>query len=550
MDELGTIAEKLANIDDPRALLESLFAYAPVAFQIYGMDGVCLVSNQAVEKLFGSSPPPGYNIFLDDNAIATGTAELIKRAFTGETVQLPPLWYDPGELKHVKAPAHRVAIETTMFPLRDAQGNVRHVGLSLKDVSAEMELRRSIDERREAHEELMRLEAQSREMQEASRLKSEFLANMSHELRTPLNAILGFAELIADNVVSASSAQYKEFIGHILSSGRHLLRLINDVLDLTKVEAGRMGFRAETVDPAKLIDEVCEILRATGRSRHIRITTQCDPQVREAFIDPARFRQVVFNYLSNALKFTGNGGNVQVRVSLEGSNLRLEVEDDGIGIAVENRARLFVEFQQLEPGAAKRHGGTGLGLALTKRLVEAQGGRVGVESQLGRGSVFFATLPLVAQVPSQEKATSAFSLTPRALEAELGPEGSQAPRVLVVDDDFASLRLMEAALRQLGYDPIGAEDGEEGLSLAHKLKLEYIVLDLILPGIDGFEVLEKLRQHPTQKGTPVIVWTMKDLTQAESAELALHAQAVLTKGAADHSSLLDQLSTVLPKHAG
>jgi len=550
VDELGPIAEKLASIDDPKALLESLFAYAPVAFQIYGMDGVCVVNNQAVEKLFGSAPPPGYNIFLDDNAIATGTTELIKRAFAGETVHLPPLWYDPGDLKHVKAPAHRVAIETTMFPLRDAQGAVRHVGLCLKDVTAEMELRRSMEERRDAHEELMRLEAQSREMQEASRLKSEFLANMSHELRTPLNAILGFAELIADNVVAAGSAQYNEFIGHILSSGRHLLRLINDVLDLTKVEAGRMSFRPEHVDPAGLVEEVCEILRATGRSRLIRISTRCEPST-QAFIDPARFRQVVFNYLSNALKFTGTGGHVQVRILRDLDSLRLEVEDDGIGIATNNRARLFVEFQQLEPGAAKRHGGTGLGLALTKRLVEAQGGRVGVESQLGRGSVFFAVFPMKSEAASRP--APALTSPPRVLQASLDStavDRVHAPRVLVVDDDFASLRLMEAALRQLGYDPIGAEDGEVGLTLAHKLKLEYIVLDLMLPGIDGFEVLEKLRQHPTQKATPVIVWTMKDLTQAESAELALHAQAVLTKGDADHCSLVDQLATVLPKQAG
>jgi signal transduction histidine kinase/CheY-like chemotaxis protein len=543
VDALPPNAEKLSDIDDPVALLHGLFAHAPVAFEVFDSEGSLLVHNRATAELFGTDPPEGYNIFKDTIAEAAGYTAVIKRAFLGETVKLPAIWYDRSRVEHVHTdePTRTVAIEATMFPLCDRAGNVRHVALCLKDVTAEMRLRESLIVQAEAHAEYQRLTLQNQQTEAESRLKSEFLANMSHELRTPLNAVLGFAELIADNVVPMGSPQYREFLGHILTSGRHLLRLINDVLDLTKVEAGRMDFRPENLKPARLVYEVCDVLRKTAAARRIEIIALCDPSVSEAFLDPVRFKQVLFNYLSNALKFSNDGGSVEVRLLPAGeTGLRLEVRDDGIGIAKEQQQRLFVEFHQLEPGNAKRHRGAGLGLSLTKRLVEAQGGTVGLDSQLGRGSTFYAILP--RRIPQRSS-----SAPPRPLpEPSKGAPG--APRALVVDDDFASLRLMEAALRQLGYDPVGAVDAEHGLMLAEEIKPECIVLDLLLPGADGFSLLQKLREQPSQKRTPVIVWTMKDLTADESATLERQAEAVLTKGGADDASLLTQLSNVLPKH--
>jgi signal transduction histidine kinase len=502
--------QKLAHIDDPVALLEGLFAYAPVGFEVFDSEGYLQVHNKAVTELFGTAPPDGYNIFKDNLAQAAGYTEVIKRAFAGETSKLPAIWYDPSRVEHVHAdaPTRLVAVEATMFPLRDRAGLVRHVGMCLKDVTAEMRLREGLIEQAEAHAEYQRLTLQNQQTEAESRLKSEFLANMSHELRTPLNAVLGFAELIADNVVPMGSPQYTEFLGHILSSGRHLLRLINDVLDLTKVEAGRMDFRPENVDPAQLVHDVCNILRATAQTRDVEIVPFCDASVSEAFLDPVRFKQMLFNYLSNALKFSHEGGRVEVRLSPAGENhLRIEVQDAGIGIAPEQQERLFVEFHQLEPGHAKLHRGVGLGLALTKRLVEAQDGHVGVDSQLGRGSTFYAVLP--RRVPAR------LSSSPPRSTPEPGKSNTGAPRVLVVDDDFASLRLMETALSQLGYDPIGTIDAEHGLLLAEKLKPECIVLDLMLRCTDGFSLLERLREQPSQKKIPVIVWTMKDLTADE-----------------------------------
>jgi len=241
------------------------------------------------------------------------------------------------------------------------------------------------------------LEAENEQVREANRVKSEFLANMSHELRTPLNAILGFSELLEGGEVGALSEQQRDFVHDIHLSGKHLLRLINDVLDLSKVEAGKLDFHPEELDLAEVTREAVQLTRvaASGRSIDVDVDVDVDERTRSACLDRSRYRQVLYNYLSNAIKFSAPGGRVDIRIVPEGDHaFRLSVTDRGVGVAPEHLARLFVFFEQLDAGRAKRHAGTGLGLALTKRLVEAQGGHVGVESTLGVGSTFFAVLPL------------------------------------------------------------------------------------------------------------------------------------------------------------
>jgi signal transduction histidine kinase len=238
------------------------------------------------------------------------------------------------------------------------------------------------------------LDVEKRTALEANRLKSEFLANMSHELRTPLNAIIGFAKLMYHGKVGPVSSQHREFLGDILSSSDHLLQLINDVLDLAKIEAGRMVFHPEPVDLVALVGEVVDTLRAVAAAKQIRIRTAIDGDCRELVLDPSKLKQVLYNYLSNALKFSAEGGAVQVRARPEGpERFRIEVEDFGIGIAPEDLPLLFREFRQLDSSASKKYQGTGLGLALTRRIVEAQGGSVAVCSERGKGSVFAAVLP-------------------------------------------------------------------------------------------------------------------------------------------------------------
>ena len=240
------------------------------------------------------------------------------------------------------------------------------------------------------------LKGQNQRVQEATRLKSEFLANMSHELRTPLNAIIGFSELMHDGKVGAVSAEHKEYLGDVLISAKHLLQLINDMLDLAKIEAGKLEFKPEPIDLMKTLGEVRDVVRALILSRHLRVTIEIDPSLAGVVADVGKLKQVLYNYLSNATKFSKDAGAIGVRVRPEGARqFRLEVEDHGVGIKVADVDRLFGEFQQLDTGTAKRYAGTGLGLALTKRIVEAQGGCVGVASEIGKGSVFYAVLPRV-----------------------------------------------------------------------------------------------------------------------------------------------------------
>ena len=246
------------------------------------------------------------------------------------------------------------------------------------------------------------LAEQYRRVQEANRLKSEFLANMSHELRTPLNAIIGFSELLHDGKAGSIAEKHKEYLADILASARHLLGLINDVLDLAKIEAGRIALNPEPVDIPELLREARQAFETQAAHKDIRMATEIGPNVTTPILDRARLKQVLFNYLSNAVKFTNKRGRIWARVRQEGEELVIEVQDSGIGIRAEDIPRLFEQFQQLDASSAKKYQGTGLGLAITRTMVEAQGGTVRVRSKPGRGSTFYARLPLRAQAARSE----------------------------------------------------------------------------------------------------------------------------------------------------
>ena len=346
-------------------------------------------------------------------------------------------------------------------------------------------------------------EEQHRRIRQASRLKSEFLANMSHELRTPLNAIIGFAKLMHTGVVGEVSPPHKEYLGDILTSAGHLLQLINDVLDLSKVEAGKLELHPCPVDLDRLVGETIETVRSLAVQKQLRIEREVAPEVRQVVVDPSRLKQVLYNYLSNALKFTGDGGQVWVRVRPEGpERFRLEVEDTGVGIAASDLERLFVEFQQLDAGAAKRHQGTGLGLALTRRLVLALGGEVGVTSHPGRGSTFFALLPRAARGPAP--APVDLAATAPAGEGRAGA----GPAVLVVEDDPRDRGWAVRTLRQAGYAVVAVSGSAAAQELARERPFQAIVLDLLLPDGVGWDVLWAIRAVGPNRTTPVIVTTV------------------------------------------
>jgi PAS domain S-box-containing protein len=343
-----------------------------------------------------------------------------------------------------------------------------------------------------------RLEAENRQIQEANRLKSRFLANMSHELRTPLNAVIGFADLLHSGFVKPDSPKHQEFLGHIGTSGRHLLQLINDVLDLSKVESGKFEFFPEPVDLAVVLQEAQAILHTASLRKDIVISTEIDAGLADLKLDPARLKQVLYNYLSNAIKFTSAGGHVSVRAMGEGpDHFRVEVADTGIGISAADLPRLFSEFQQLDAGYSKQHQGTGLGLALTRRLVEAQGGQVGVRSTVGEGSVFFVVLNRMHGVDLA-----------RAEAAAHGLPGRAADRVLVIEDDQRGQALLVAALLQAGFEVDAAADGPHALRRAREIAYTALTLDLSLPGVCGLELLDDIRSRGASHASPVVGVTM------------------------------------------
>jgi signal transduction histidine kinase len=264
--------------------------------------------------------------------------------------------------------------------------------------------------------ESQRLGEENRQLSETGRLKSQFLANMSHELRTPLNAIIGFSELLLSSGVSIGSPKCLEYLGHIHTSGLHLLHLIGGVLDVSKVASGKLDFHPEPVNLPQVFQEVVSMLQGAASRAAVVIRMELDSDVNRLVLDRTRLKQVVTNYLSNAIKFSRPAGVVTVRARAEGDDcFRVEVEDTGVGIAEADQARLFVEFQQIDCSNTRKHAGTGLGLALTRLLVEAQGGSVGVRSKLGAGSTFHFVLKRnTAGVPGSGGSVASRALAPAA----------------------------------------------------------------------------------------------------------------------------------------
>ncbi|HEY0444619.1 MAG TPA: response regulator [Candidatus Limnocylindrales bacterium] len=342
----------------------------------------------------------------------------------------------------------------------------------------------------------VRLEETVAALRSASAAKSDFVASMSHELRTPLNAIIGFSELMAGEPEESGSITVPtEWIGHIRSGGAHLLGLINDILDLAKVEAGRLELSVEPVDLSHAVVESVAGLRPLADRKRQRIDVSGDSIVVEA--DAGRLRQILYNLLSNAIKYTPPEGSISVRVASSGGAARVTVEDTGVGIAEADFGHVFEEFRQVGE-RADQEGGTGLGLALTKRLVEAHGGRLELESTVGIGSRFTVVLP-DARVSQVESATPSPVI--------VAPAGGD---VLIIEDEPSSVRLLQAYLEESGHRVRVAPDGETGLSLAHAAAPAAILLDVLLPGMDGWEVLRRLKSDVALRDIPVIIVTVVD----------------------------------------
>ncbi|HEX7538080.1 MAG TPA: response regulator, partial [Dermatophilaceae bacterium] len=388
------------------------------------------------------------------------------------------------------------------------------------------------------------LQQKNVELEHASRMKSEFLATMSHELRTPLNSVIGFSEALKDGLLGDLTESQQEYIGDIFTSGQHLLSLINDILDLSKVEAGMMNLELEAVDASQLLSNALSIVREKALARSISLDLELDERVGVTALDVRKTKQIVYNLLSNAVKFSGQGGLVSLRArqvprsavgTLDGTwpvrsfeladnefteFLEICVTDDGIGISQENMAKLFQAFTQIDSSLARKFEGTGLGLAMVKQMTELLGGTVAVASREGEGACFAAWVPLEVSTPPRAHRREAEADKPTA------PESDERVALVVEDDDDAA-DLARLLLEAEGFVVLRASSAEEAIEVAPLQRLDLITVDIQLPGIDGWQFLAGLRKDAILGKVPVVV--ISGTSQGPPVALASGAAAVLQK---------------------
>ena len=369
------------------------------------------------------------------------------------------------------------------------------------------ELEEEIYHRKQTQEELLNAKHAA---EEANRAKSTFLANMSHELRTPLNAIIGYSEMLEEETRDSGKVENVQDLKKIQSAGKHLLALINDVLDLSKIEAGKMGLHLETFEVSQVIEEMVTTLQpaATKNSNSIRVHVEENVGAMRA--DITKVRQILFNLLSNACKFTDHGTislNVD-QIKAEGKNwIQFQVGDTGIGISAKQKENLFQEFAQADASIARKYGGTGLGLAITHRFVQLMKGKISVESEAGQGAIFTVQLPANVVVEATELAPTKEASKSSGTLPETKPDQDT---ILVIDDDPAVRDLMSRFLTKLDFHVVAASNGEEGFRLAKQIRPLLITLDVVMPECDGWTVLNRLKHDSDLAEIPVIMVTVVD----------------------------------------
>ncbi len=444
-------------------------------------EGFILFANQAVEKVFGypSGAVLGRNVSL-----------LLPESLRPE---------DPQAFeRHLERGKREGCWESFELPGQHHSGAVIPLEITLGEFVSEGQpfytgILRDITQRQRAEAALREKE----ELQQANEFKDQFLSTMSHELRTPLNAILGFSQLLGEERYGALNQRQHRYVTHIREGGKHLLSLINDILDLSKIEAGRMELELTTMRLDTAFEEALEALRPLAEKKS-QVVEAHAPEGLAVRADGRRFKQIVTNLLANAIKFTPENGRIELAASALRESVRIEVRDNGPGISVDEQQRIFEAFHRGQQAGAGAEG-TGLGLAICRRLVELHGGQLELQSAPGKGTCFFFSLPAteLRKMPA-----------PRVLARGL-PRPS-APRILVVEDDPAAGKLIESHLASVGYDPILCTEPQMAAQVALEIQPQAITLDMLMRPTNGWEVLMQLKSDPQTAEIPVLVLTVLD----------------------------------------
>jgi CheY-like chemotaxis protein/nitrogen-specific signal transduction histidine kinase len=404
--------------------------------------------------------------------------------------------------------------------LRDTQGHLVGFSNISRDLTAHKQAEALIMHAKE-------------EAERASKFKDQFLSTMSHELRTPLNAVLGFSDLLADERYGPLNDRQQRYVSHIHSGGKHLLKLISDILDLSKIEAGRMELAREDVTVASAFGEVISALYPLAEKKSQALLQQVEPTL-HVRADPMRFKQVLMNLAGNAIKFTPENGRIELAARQVDNQVRVEVRDNGPGIPPEQQQQIFEAFFRLaQTGSATE--GTGLGLAITARLVELHGSKLEIESQPGEGTCFYFSLPLIAITSDQ----------PTQMSVPI-PRAGKAPRILVIENNAATGQLIQSQLTSSGYETVKCSQPERAAHMAAELQPDAITLDLLMKPVHGLEVLLQLKNDPRTSKIPVIVVTIVDQPAIGS---ALGADEYLVKPV-DKATLLAAVERCLRSRGG